>query len=211
MLLCIQSSEGSELCIRFGREIHSLHCTDVYVEIKLKGHEVQSVSSALMIVRNFRGFLLETGTIAFCLVMCLHGFEPEDHNRSHYVFQGPNQFYTAICRKKSGLHLYVYICIYVLFVFVLDSNLIFLLIMHKWSHRYCVCLLLLAMWVWQKMNWCRMFTCRLISWCLCLRNIGRMYVHYMWSPQWAHLRGCTNLCYCIVEQILRNDNKQQIL
>jgi hypothetical protein len=58
------------------------------------------------------------------------------------------------------------------------------------------------------MNWCRMFTCQLISWCLCLRNIGRMYVHCMWSPQWAHLRGCTNLCYCIVEQILRNNKSQ---
>jgi len=129
MLQCIQSSEGSESCISFGREIHSLHCAD-YLGIKLKGHEVQSVASALMML-NFRGFLLETGAIAFCLGMCLHGFEPEDHNRSHYVFQGPNQFYTAICHKKSGLHLYVYICIYVLFVFVLDSNLIFLLIMHK--------------------------------------------------------------------------------
>ena len=204
LLLCIQSSEGSELCISFGRGIHSLHCADVYLGIKLKGHEVQSVASALMMLRNLRLFNLKWA-IAFRQGMCLYGFEPEDHNISHYVFKGLTSFTLPYLERKVGC---TYMCTY---VFILDNNLIFLLIIHKWSHRYCVCLLLLAMWVWPKMNWCRMFTCRLISWCLCLRSTGRMYVHCMWSPQWAHLRGCTNLCYCIVKQILRNDNKWPIL
>jgi len=119
---CYASSHlGGASRISFGRGIHSLHCADVDLGIKLKGHEVQSVASTLMILRNFKGFIFETGAIAFRQGMCLHGFEPEDHNRSHYVFQGPNQFYTSICRKKSGLHLYVYIFIY---IFVLNSNLI---------------------------------------------------------------------------------------
>lgn len=71
------------------------------------------------------------------------------------------------------------------------------LLMQKLSHRFYVCLSLLAMWVWQKMSWCRMFTSQWISWYLYLRNIGRMYVRCMWSPQWDHLRGCIKL-YCII-------------
>jgi hypothetical protein len=54
LLLCIQSSEGSESCISFGRGIHSLNCADVYLGIKLKGHEVWSVASILMMLRNLR-------------------------------------------------------------------------------------------------------------------------------------------------------------
>lgn len=57
-LLCIQSSGGSESCISFVRGIHSLHCADVYLGIKLKGHEVQSVASTL-VMRKVRGFYLK--------------------------------------------------------------------------------------------------------------------------------------------------------
>jgi len=57
-LFCIQSSGGSESCISFVRAIHLLHCTDVYLEVKLKGHEVQSVASTLM-MRNLRVFYLK--------------------------------------------------------------------------------------------------------------------------------------------------------
>jgi hypothetical protein len=49
---------GSESCISFVRGIHSLHCADVYLGIKLKVHEVQSVASALM-MRNLRVFYLK--------------------------------------------------------------------------------------------------------------------------------------------------------
>jgi len=110
MLLCIQSSEGSELCIRFGREIHSLHCTDVYLGIKLNGHEVQSVSSALMIWRNFRGFLLETGTIAFCLVMCLHGLGQKTTIEVIMSFKDLTSFTLPYVKRKVGC---TYMCTYV--------------------------------------------------------------------------------------------------
>jgi hypothetical protein len=59
LLLCIQSSKGSKSCISFGRGIHSLHCADVYLRIKLKGHEIQSVASALLMLRNLRVFYLK--------------------------------------------------------------------------------------------------------------------------------------------------------
>ena len=88
-MLCIHSNEVSELCVSFGTGVCSLHCADVYLGIKLNRHEVQSVVGALMMLRNL-GDLLETGAIAFCLGMCFHGFEPEDHSRSDCVFQGPN-------------------------------------------------------------------------------------------------------------------------
>jgi hypothetical protein len=42
--------------IRFDRGIHSLYCANVYVDIKLKGHELQSVGSAVMMLRNLRVF-----------------------------------------------------------------------------------------------------------------------------------------------------------
>jgi hypothetical protein len=59
LLLCFQSSEGSESYISFGRGIHSLHCADVYFGIKLNVHEVQSVISALMMPRNLKVFYLK--------------------------------------------------------------------------------------------------------------------------------------------------------
>ena len=54
--MCIHSPETSESCIIFGRGVRSLHCADVYLGIQLKGHEVQSVAGALMMLRKLRVF-----------------------------------------------------------------------------------------------------------------------------------------------------------
>lgn len=76
-------------------------------------------------VEELQGFLVVNGVIAFLQEMCKHGFDPEDHNRGHFVLQGPNHFYTFICRKKSELYfLYIFVCIYMyLFIICICSKL----------------------------------------------------------------------------------------
>lgn len=39
-------------------------------------------------VEELQGFLVVNGVIAFLQEMCKHGFDPEDHNRGHFVLQG---------------------------------------------------------------------------------------------------------------------------
>ena len=93
---------------RCGRGIHSVHCANVYLGIKLKGHEVQSVSCILMMDIRVLCLKLEPlHSTKECACMVLSQKTTVEVTLS---FKGLTGFTLPYVERKVGC---TYMCVYV--------------------------------------------------------------------------------------------------